>query len=144
MRNGFCNDASCLHECAQTTCHLTFKRLHSPQKRLGPSASRIASKDRTLLFRVFFSPVFFFFLSSRSLSISPGGDIRFLFCLVLGPVNRRENWKSRERRGENLDNQAFHGLIIKFYLSLMSTMPSLYSQSLPILKTKLVWLSLRQ
>jgi hypothetical protein len=37
---------------------------------------------------------------------------------VLGPVNRRENRKTWERRGENLDylirdNQAFHGLIIK-------------------------------
>ena len=46
------------------------------------------------------------------------GDTRFLFCSVLGPVNRRENWKTWERRGENLDyhgsdNQAFHGLIIK-------------------------------
>ncbi len=28
-------------------------------------------------------------------------------------MNRRENWKTWERRGENLDNQAFHGLIIK-------------------------------
>jgi hypothetical protein len=36
---------------------------------------------------------------------------------VLGPVNRRENWKTWERRGEKLEyqafNQAFHGLIIK-------------------------------
>jgi hypothetical protein len=28
-------------------------------------------------------------------------------------VNRWENWKTWESRGENLDNQAFHGLIIK-------------------------------
>ncbi len=40
------------------------------------------------------------------------GDTRFLFCWGLGPVNRRENWKTWERRGENLDNQDFHGLII--------------------------------
>jgi hypothetical protein len=38
---------------------------------------------------------------------------------VLGPVNRREDWKTWERHGENLDyqafhdNQAFHSLIIK-------------------------------
>jgi hypothetical protein len=36
---------------------------------------------------------------------------------VFGPVNRREDWKTWERRGENLDydNQAFHGLIIKAF-----------------------------
>ena len=33
------------------------------------------------------------------------GDTRLLFCEVLGPVNRRENWKTWERRGENLDYQ---------------------------------------
>ncbi len=41
------------------------------------------------------------------------GNIKFLFCEVLGPVNRRENWKTWESRGENLDCQSFHGLIIK-------------------------------
>ncbi len=30
---------------------------------------------------------------------------RFLFSQVLGRVNRRENWKTWERRGENLDYQ---------------------------------------
>jgi hypothetical protein len=78
---------------------------------------------------VFFFPSFFLFVFLCSHCLSPGGDIRLLFCLVLGPVNRRENWKTRERRGENLDNQVVHGLIIKFYSSLMSTMPPLYSQS---------------
>ncbi len=33
------------------------------------------------------------------------GDIRFLFCSVFGPVNRRENWKTWERCVENLDYQ---------------------------------------
>ena len=27
----------------------------------------------------------------------------FLFCQLFGPVNRPKNWKSWERRGENLD-----------------------------------------
>ena len=30
----------------------------------------------------------------------------FLFCQLFGPVNRPENWKSWERRGEKLDYQA--------------------------------------
>ena len=47
------------------------------------------------------------------------GDIRFLFCEVLGPVNRRENGKTWERSGEKgliiTDNQAFSCLIIKTF-----------------------------
>jgi hypothetical protein len=44
------------------------------------------------------------------------GDIRFLFCQVLGPVNRRVNWKLGRDVEKTLnisDNQGFHGLIIK-------------------------------
>ncbi len=32
-----------------------------------------------------------------------GDDIRFWFCQLFGPVNRPENWKSWERRGEKID-----------------------------------------
>jgi hypothetical protein len=47
----------------------------------------------------------------------PGqGDIRFLFCKVIGPVNRRENWKLWRDVVKTLiisDTHCFHGLIIK-------------------------------
>ena len=65
MRNGIRNDASCLNEYPQTTWHLPFKRLHSPQKRLGPSASRIESEGKTFLNWVsYLGRLFFYFLFS--------------------------------------------------------------------------------
>ncbi len=37
--------------------------------------------------------------------VESGGNfedyIRFLFCQLFGPVNRRQNWKGWERSGEN-------------------------------------------
>ncbi len=46
------------------------------------------------------------------------GDIKFLFCKVLGPVNRRENWKLGRDVVKTLiisDRHFFHGLIIKSF-----------------------------
>jgi hypothetical protein len=51
---------------------------------------------------------------------SPGGvywipgecGIRFLLCEVFGPVNRWENWKTWERRGEKLDYQVLGDEVI--------------------------------
>ena len=42
-------------------------------------------------------------------------DIRFWFGQLFGPVNRPQNWKSWERRGEKLDYQAFSCLIVTDY-----------------------------
>ena len=62
---------------------------------------------------------YFFAGCLRQLAIvngSPGGvwcivgenDIRFLFCELFGPVNRRQNGKSWERRGEKLKGLINH------------------------------------
>jgi hypothetical protein len=71
------------------------------------------------------------------------GDIRFLFCQVLGSVIFRENWKLGNGVVKTLiftDNQAFHGLIVKTFDNQTVSLPFMnldYHESVILQKKRL-------